>query len=59
MKMVSRSVADIKIKKIPCNFSKLFEYDPKYSEKINLDIPIQTRYILYVQKVLQEDLEKR
>jgi hypothetical protein len=49
--MLNKFEDDIKIKKIPCDFTKLnfLKYDEEYREKIKLD---QTKYILYVHKIL-------
>ena len=59
LQMVERSIKDVNMREIKCDYSGLFAFDEKYSKKIELSVPLSTKNILFLEQSLIKDAKER
>lgn len=57
LKIVKRTEKDILTKLIPCDFSRLYEFDPNYSCKLHLKSSVHCNNILHKSQNLKSDFQ--
>ena len=59
LQMVERSIKDVNMREIKCDYSGLLEFDEKYRTKIEVSVPLSTKTILLLEQSLIKDIKER